>query len=328
MIFIKRIALDLEFNTVGKIQEIISVGAVILDEDLNIVTEYESYVRLSLTNELDVFAQKVHKIKKETLDSARGFKDVFRELIQILDLNDDDIIMTWGDSDRRNIISNARAHGCEEEFKVLTDKVQDIRYSTQKKIRYKGNVIKKQLGLETIRLICGVNEQISHNSLDDSRCLASIYKYTHDKDIISNDKVLDSIFAEQEAKIAARQKLRETHLKIVDAFEVKYVNGVTLSYIPKKAITQIKALINEPKAFNNFKDLSKNKGEIRVGSNDYLVKNGTLTKNTTCNINIDKRELKIEFKNNDQKYSSNILVKKSTLDRVQCLVRALDSECL
>ncbi|MBQ3421860.1 MAG: hypothetical protein IJH34_09355 [Romboutsia sp.] len=324
----KKIALDLEFNTVGKIQEIISVGAVVLDKDLNIVIEYESYIKLNLTKKLDPFAQKIHKIKKETLEGARDFKDVFRELIQILDLQDGDVIMTWGKNDKDSLISNAISHGCEEEFKVLIDKVQDIRYATQQKVIYKGKVIKNQLGLETLRLICGIEQQISHNALDDARCLACIYKYTHDKDKISNDKVLDAIFAEKEAKRVAKQKMLESYYKIVDAFEEKYKRGIILSELHEKAIRQIKAIVNDPKAFNNFKDLSKDKGEILINSNNYIVKDGVLTKNTICIVSIKKREMKIEFRKNNQSYYSKLLINKSTVDRAQCLVRVLDSECI
>lgn len=324
----KKIALDLEFNTVGKIQEIISVGAVILDEDLNTITEYESYIKLSLTKRLDPFAQKVHKIKKETLESARDFKDVFRELIQVLDLQDGDIIMTWGGNDKASLIYNTRSHGCEEEFKVLIDKVKDIRYATQQKVRYKGKVIKGQLGLETLRLLCGIEQQISHNALDDARCLADIYKYTYDKDEISNDKVLDAIFAEKEAKRVAKQKMLKSYYKTVDTFEEKYKKGIKLSKPSEKAIRQIKAIVNQPNASNNFKDLSKDKGEILINNNNYIVKDGVLTKNTTCKVSIEKREMKIEFKKNNQIYFSKLLINKSTVDRVQCLVRVLESECI
>lgn len=322
----KKIALDLEFNTVGKIQEIISVGVVILDNDLNIATEYESYIRLSLTKKLDPFAQKIHKIKKENLEGARHFKEVFRELIQVLDLQDGDVIMTWGNNDKSSIISNAIAHGCEAEFKVLIDKVQDIRYSTQKKVIYKGKTIKNELGLETLRLMCGIEQQISHNALDDAKCLAAIYKYTHNKDKISNDKVLDAIFEEKKAKKIAKQKMLESYYKIVDSFEEKYKNGIVLSELSEKAIRQIKAIVNEPKASNNFKDLSNNKREILVNSDNYIVKDGLLTKNTICEVIIKSREMKIEFKKNNKTYCTILPINKSTVDRAQCLVRVLDSK--
>lgn len=323
----RKIALDLEFNTVGKIQEAISVGVIVLDENLNIVTEYESYIKLSLTKRLDPFAQKIHKIKKEDLEGARDFKEVFRELIKILDLQEDDVIMTWGENDKFSLSSNAKAHGVEEEFKILIDKVKDVRYSIQQKVRYKGNKLKGHLGVETMRLICGIEQQVSHNALDDARCLANIYKYVHDKDIISNDKALDDIFAQKEAKKIAKQKLFESYYKTVDTFEEKYKDGLILYNISEKAIRHIKIIVNDTKSVNNFKDLSKDKMEILIKDNNYLVKDGILTNNVTCKVIIKKRNIKIEFCKNNQTYYSKLLINKSSADKVQCLIKAIESEC-
>lgn len=319
----KIIALDLEFNTVGKIQEIISVGAVVLDEDLNIITEYESYIKLNLTKKLDPFAQKVHKIKKETLDKARGFKTVFRELIEIIDLQKEDIIITWGKNDKINIISNAKEYRCEEEFKLLIEKIRDISYETKQKIIYKGQELKEQIGMETMRLICGIEQNVSHNALDDARCLANIYKYTYNKDKISNDKILDNIFEEKKLKRIAKQKMLDSYYEIVDEFEKKYENGIELCELSKKAVRQIKAILNEPKIIKNFKDLSRGKSEILVDKNKYIIKDGILIENTICKVNIENRKLKIKFENEKQSYYSCLPINKSTVDRVQCLLKVL-----
>lgn len=324
----KKIALDLEFNTVGKIQEAISVGVVVLDESLNVVTEYDSYIKLSLTKKLDPFAQKIHKIKQKDLEGARDFKEVFRELIEILDLQDDDVVMTWGSNDKYSLSSNAKAHGVEEEFKVLIDKVKDFRPVMQKKVRYKGEPLKGHLGVETMRLLCGIEQQVSHKALDDAKCLANIYKYAHDKDIISNDKVLDDIFSQKEAKKLAKQKLFTSYYLAVDTFSEKYKDGLILSNVSKKALRHIKLIVNNSKSINNFKDLSKDKYDIFTKNNKHLVKNAKLTDNTICKIIIDKRLLKIEFQQKNNTYCSEISINKSTVDQIQCLLRAIENESI
>lgn len=317
----KIIALDLEFNTVGKIQEIISVGAVVLDSNFNIIYEYENYIRLSLTNRLDPFAQKIHKIKKETLINAKGFEEVFEDLLDKINLKDDDVVITWGKNDKGNIISNAKYHGIESKLRPLTEKIYDMSYKIQKQIQYQGKPIRNRLSLETVCMICNIQQTNAHNALDDARCLAKIYKYAQLKEIISNDKIFDEILEKKKNKKLENQKRLNSCYETIDSFEQRYKYGIKLSMLSIKMIKQLKTIINDKKAKNNFKDISKKRDEIVV--NDiYLVKENTLTDNTICSIKIKDRKLMIQFKKDDKRYISILFINKSTAECVKHLINA------
>jgi len=301
------ISLDMEFNTQPGIEEIISVGAVVMNNKFNIIDEYESYIKMTLTDKMDPYSQQVHKISKNTLDNAREFREVFTELIETLNLKTGDLIITWGPNDKKNIETNSKRHGLKKETKILTKHIKDIQPVIHEKIIYKGEKPVNQISLDNIRLMCGIKVEPTHNALDDARCLAKVYEYYMTHDIIENDEMLEFLLAHKPKKIRNPNRKRRKKKdfskeleKLVKEFETNHPDGVVVDELSSKLIKKMVFILNKSK-IKNFKNYSSDFYELKT-KDGYLIKNGRFVEGLTCKIYIKKNQLRFEFRMNDRKY--------------------------
>ena len=107
------IILDLEWNTAyarrikGFINEIIEIGAVMLDDNLNTVDEFSCFVKAQICKKLRSNVKKLTNITNEDISSGMLFTRAmskFRDWIG----SEENVILTWGDGDIRVLIENFR----------------------------------------------------------------------------------------------------------------------------------------------------------------------------------------------------------------------------
>lgn len=88
--------------------EIIDIGAVKLDEKLNIIATFDEHIRPTVYKRLHPYVIKLTGISIEELKTARRFNDVYNELNDFI--SDVDILCVWGTTDIKELIRNIKYH--------------------------------------------------------------------------------------------------------------------------------------------------------------------------------------------------------------------------
>jgi len=116
------IVFDLEFNqhfsdlkSLKKVKkqcpfEIIQIGAVKLDMNLNTISVFNRYVKPTIYPLVDPYITDLTGITTEQLLSADSFSEVFNAYIEFIG-TDDSVFCIWGMTDMKELFKNAEYHG-------------------------------------------------------------------------------------------------------------------------------------------------------------------------------------------------------------------------
>lgn len=195
------IIMDLEWNnTYGRkinkfINEIIEVGAVKLDEELNVVDTFSSLIRVQIGKKLRGAVKRLTSITNEDLTTGTQFIQVFAEFKRWLGTGEN-TILTWGDGDIRVLIDNYRYLNSIETIPFLSN-YADLQQLFQ-------NVYKtpksKQIGLIDAAQLVDIDHEkyANHRGLDDSMLSAEIFIKCFDAEQLAKiTRVCDETFYER-----------------------------------------------------------------------------------------------------------------------------------
>ena len=102
--------MDLEWNnaymksTKKFINEIIEIGAVKLNEQLEIVDTYSELIKPSVSKKLRTRIKDLTHITNEDVLAGKPFEEAIAQLEEWV--GDDTLVMTWGDTDVRTMLTN------------------------------------------------------------------------------------------------------------------------------------------------------------------------------------------------------------------------------
>lgn len=185
------IIMDLEWNntyarkTKGFINEIIEIGAVKLDENLNFKDKFSSIIRPQISKKLRGSVKELTNITNEEVRSGEPFTKVFSHFRRWV--GPDSVFLTWGDGDIRVLIDNYRYLNGIDTIPFLSY-YADMQSYIQSEM---GLPKSKQVGLSTAAQALGVDESSfsHHRALDDSlmsvECLKKVYSAERFKPYIS-----------------------------------------------------------------------------------------------------------------------------------------------
>ncbi|MBQ7046231.1 MAG: exonuclease domain-containing protein [Oscillospiraceae bacterium] len=175
------IIMDLEWNntyarkTKGFINEIIEIGAVKLDENLNVIDKFSSVIRSQIGKKLRNDVKQLTNITNEDIRSGEPFTKVFSKFRKWI--NRDSVILTWGDGDIRVLIDNYKYLNGINTIPFL------YRYADlQAYIQTIVNAPKShQIGLSKAAELLEIDETSYslHRALDDSLLSAECFKKTY-----------------------------------------------------------------------------------------------------------------------------------------------------
>lgn len=179
------IILDLEWNNTyarrikGFLNEIIEIGAVMLDENLKEIDEFSCFVNAQVGKKLKSNIKRLTNITNDDIKSGIVFTKAmskFRDWIG----SEENVVLTWGDSDVRVLIENFRYLNGIETIPFLTNYVNVQSYVQ----RILGVPMAQQLGLSRAAEMLEINEDCfsHHRALDDSKLTAECFKKTFNKD--------------------------------------------------------------------------------------------------------------------------------------------------
>lgn len=191
------IIMDLEWNNAysrrqkGFINEIIEIGAVMLDENLEIVDTYSVLLRSIIGKKLTTRVKELTHLSNEDLADGITYPRAVSQLKNWIG-NKDVIVMTWGNSDIRTMLDNCKYFMGISKIPFL-QKYLDLQRYCQEML---GVDLSNQIGLSAAAEKFGidVSQFNTHRALEDSllsyRCLKKCFdkKIIDEKTSVCNDE--------------------------------------------------------------------------------------------------------------------------------------------
>ena len=183
------IILDLEWNNTyckkkkGFINEIIEIGAVMLDENLNKVDTFSLFIKAQLGKKLHTRVKELTNISNDDISTGTPFSQAmaaFRKWSS----GEDNVILTWGDTDVRVLIENFRYFNGINFVPFLRNYVNLQNYAQAFMNISKAD----QIGLSAAAERLGINteEYSLHRAIDDSLLTADIFRKIFNKQMITS----------------------------------------------------------------------------------------------------------------------------------------------
>lgn len=180
------IILDLEWNNAyarrikGFFNEIIEIGAVMLDDNLKTIDEFSCFINPQVGKKLRGNIKRLTHITNDDIRNGIVFTKAmskFRDWIG----SGENVVLTWGDSDIRVLIENFKYLNGIETIPFLSNYV-DVQIFVQKIL---GVSSSQQLGLSAAAEMLEVDEDkySHHRALDDSKMTAECFIKTFDNEV-------------------------------------------------------------------------------------------------------------------------------------------------
>jgi len=160
-------------------QEIIQIGAVKLDENLNIIEPFNRLVKPSIYGHISPFITELTGLTQETLNAGSHFSQVYSEFIQF-SKKSESVLCVWGMTDLKELYRNAIYHRLDE--KLLPKKYINIQPYTSV---YLGQSKKKLLSLSYCVQALGIEISFPfHDALYDAIYTAELFKKVYNPAIL------------------------------------------------------------------------------------------------------------------------------------------------
>ncbi len=152
------------------LSEIIEIGAVAVNQDLQVISEFQTFVKPVKTTILTDFCMQLTKIKQSDVDSAKVFEQAYYNFEEWFLQFNDPIFCSWGGYDFR-----ALNRACNEiKIKFHFDKGTNLKHLFGKK-QNNG----KEVGLGKALNIAGLKFiGTPHRGIDDSKNIARLMPYS------------------------------------------------------------------------------------------------------------------------------------------------------
>lgn len=191
------IIMDLEWNnaymksTKKFINEIIEIGAVKLNEQLEIVDTYSELIKPSVSKKLRTRIKDLTHITNEDVLAGKPFEEAIAQLEEWV--GDDTIVMTWGDTDVRTMLTNFKCFLKKDRIEFI-NKYADLQRYCQCFINME-NVQQAGLSYAAECLQIDAEKYPHHRALDDSLLSAECFKKVYNQEKLNEFiKVCDADF--------------------------------------------------------------------------------------------------------------------------------------
>jgi len=167
---------------VGKMCEIIQIGAVLLDDNNNEIIRFETYVKPRYSVIRQVITDLTH-IEEKHVIGAPDIEEAMQRLCNIIIDNDNTILCTWSDSDVNVISKELEIKNIHNE---IISKLCENYFDIQKDFNEKVN-IQNRINLTKALNMVGIDfEGKEHGALADAVNTAKLYKEMQDNENIQN----------------------------------------------------------------------------------------------------------------------------------------------
>lgn len=180
---LKFIIFDLEFNS-GKnrktglaINEIIEIGAVMLDDGLNEIGSFSKTVRPALTMYLNKHVKQLCSITDKELKNAAGFDEVIGDFINWC--GGDCIFSSWSNTDLYVMLENLIAYKGLNDIPFIKNYFDMQKFVTRVIERTDNNQVSLKFACENFSI--NTDNFSLHRAEDDSRVCSELFRKTYDK---------------------------------------------------------------------------------------------------------------------------------------------------
>ena len=158
--------------------EILQIGAVKLDADLNIIDTFNTFVKPNIYKEIHPFIKKMTNIIHEDVKDAPNFPQAFNNFKEFMN-NDKNILCVWGNGDLKELYRNIKY------YNLSTENLSNTYINVQHHASiYFNNPTGKSIGLQNAITLLQLNQDKSyHNALNDAYYTSLVFKN------IFNDKI-------------------------------------------------------------------------------------------------------------------------------------------
>lgn len=176
------VIMDLEWNNAYNkklrsfFNEIIEIGAVMVDEELEVVDTFSVLVKSQLSNKLSGRVKNLTHISNEDMYGGVSFNKAVSDFSKWLG-DRDCVFMSWGNGDLRVMLDNLK-YFCRTDSIPFISKYMDLQKYCQHHLKLSNA---QQIGLSAAATLFGidVSEYSTHRALDDSllslRCFKKSY---------------------------------------------------------------------------------------------------------------------------------------------------------
>lgn len=159
-----------------KPKEIIEIGAVKLNKDLEIVDTFSEFVKPTINPELTEFCKTLTSIKQDDVDNAKIFNDAIRDFERwILSSSEDVKLISWGHYDKKQILE-------ESQHKKYSGKIIKLLEERHISLKHEFAKMRKERTCGMARALEKLNiplEGTHHRGIDDAKNIAKIFKVVY-----------------------------------------------------------------------------------------------------------------------------------------------------
>ena len=184
----KYIVIDLEMNTIWKKperliwgREIIEIGAVMLDENLQEVSSFRTYVKPEYNRKISNGIMKLTGITNKMVNQAPHFEEAFKMFLNwCLGPKDEVAIYAWSNADYQQVTNELLLKGITlnaEEQKLVNEEWNDFQNEFDVQMGFE-----HQLSLSAALELAGIDfSGRAHDALDDARNTAELLQAYKDE---------------------------------------------------------------------------------------------------------------------------------------------------
>lgn len=158
--------------------EIIQIGAVKLDSNLDMVDTFNTFVKPNIYKEIHPFIKKMTNISNEDVKNAPCFTEAFNMFKSFIN-KENNILCVWGNGDLKELYRNIKY------YNLSTDKLSRTYINVQHHASiYFNNPTGKSIGLQNAITLLELNQDKSyHNALNDAYYTSQVFKKIFDDKI-------------------------------------------------------------------------------------------------------------------------------------------------
>jgi inhibitor of KinA sporulation pathway (predicted exonuclease) len=161
-------------NDHTKQNEINEIGAVKVNDKLEIVSEFQTFIKPKLNLQLSDFCKKLTSITQEDVDTAPGFSQAIYKFKEWIGENEQYYLCSWGFYDKSQLKKDCELHKLDTEW---LKKHISIKHQHGKIIG-----VEKGIGMErALKMLDLPLEGIHHRGIDDAKNIAKIFVKIYDQ---------------------------------------------------------------------------------------------------------------------------------------------------
>lgn len=198
---VKYVIMDMEWTCWGSsdkrphnlLREIISIGALKVDEDFNTIDTFYSTVKPTVNSTLSSYCINLTGLAQKEIDNSKGFAEVFSLLEGWINKNPEfENICFWGNKDEKVIKAQAKYLGYSGNLLkwINKGKVIDVQPIILADIRSKLN-IHMNISLNGTKVFYGIKTPVTHNPLNDADDVRQLWKLKNNHNGIFDKGLLE-----------------------------------------------------------------------------------------------------------------------------------------